>query len=98
GFHVTGVQPCALPISVPHGAAAPPSLLRIFSKTPAAEAAANDPRKLTEVDGPWLILAGSFAGSQGREQAERLADELSKQFALATSEGRRIGKDETARG
>jgi len=64
--------------------AAPPSLLKIFGKTPQAEAAANDPRKLTEVDGPWMILAASFAGSSGREQAEALADELSKEMGMPT--------------
>lgn len=64
--------------------AAPPSLLRIFGKTPQAEAATHDPRKLTEVDGPWMILAASFAGSTGRERAEALADELSKEMAMPT--------------
>src|SRR5690606_30161244 len=64
--------------------AAPPSLLRIFSKTPQAEAASHDPRQLTEVDGPWMILAASFAGSAGRERAEALADELSKEMAIPT--------------
>lgn len=64
--------------------AAPPTLLRIFGKTPQAEAASNDPRKLTEVDGPWMILAASFAGSSGRERAEALADELSKEMSIPT--------------
>jgi len=64
--------------------AAPPSLLRIFGKTPQAAAATHDPRQLTEVDGPWMILAASFAGSTGRERAEALADELSKEMAIPT--------------
>jgi hypothetical protein len=64
--------------------AAPPSLLRIFGKSPQADAGQSDPRKLTEVDGPWMILATSFAGSEGRQKAERLADELSKDFGLPT--------------
>lgn len=64
--------------------AAPPGLLSIFGKTPRAEAASHDPRQLTEVDGPWMILAASFAGSAGRERAEKLADELGKELETAT--------------
>lgn len=64
-------------------AAAPPSLLRIFGKTPAAQAAAEDPRKLTEVDGPWMILAASFAGPDGRRQAESLAEELQRDLGVS---------------
>ncbi len=63
--------------------AAPPSLLRIFGKTPEARAAAQDPRKLTEVDGPWMILAASFAGPDGRSQAESLADELQRDLGIS---------------
>lgn len=64
--------------------AAPPGLLKIFGQTPEAKAAAQDPRKLSEVDGPWMILAASFAGPEGREKAERLADELAQQFSMPT--------------
>lgn len=64
------------------GQAAPPSLLRMFNKTDAA--APVDARQLTEVDGPWMILAQSFAGEQGRVQAEKLADELAQELSLPT--------------
>lgn len=70
-----------LPASV---SAAPPSLLRIFGPTPTAKVTAQDPRRLSEVDGPWMILAASFAGPEGRSKAERLADELAQEFGLAT--------------
>lgn len=66
------------------GIAAPPGLLRIFSKSNEGTTEVQDPRKLSEVDGPWMILAHSFAGADGREQAEKLADELTKEFGLAT--------------
>ncbi len=75
---------CTLAMVTGPLSAAPPSLLRIFGRTPQAEAVSHDPRKLTEVDGPWMILASSFAGSEGRQRAERLADELSKEFGLPT--------------
>jgi len=64
--------------------AEPPSILRIFGKTPAAEAVSIDPKKLTEVDGPWMILAHSFAGADGRAEAEQLADQLSKELGIPT--------------
>jgi hypothetical protein len=63
--------------------AAPPGLLKIFGKantTPQAEGT----RKLSEVDGPWMILAASFAGHEGKQQAESLANELNKEFGLPT--------------
>lgn len=64
--------------------AAPPSILKIFGKSNAATEAAKDPRKLTEVDGPWMILAHSFAGADGRQEAEQLASQLTAEFGLPT--------------
>jgi hypothetical protein len=64
--------------------AAPPSLLKIFGKTADSAQKANDPRQLTEVDGPWMILAHSFAGASGRQQAEQLADQLSSDLGVPT--------------
>lgn len=70
--------------AAPRSAAADgPGFLRMFSKDQQA-ADKRQPRKLSEIDGPWMILAASFAGDQGREQAERLADELTRQFDLPT--------------
>ena len=64
--------------------AAPPSLMKMFGKSSDESKKANDPRRLTEVDGPWMILAHSFAGVDGRTEAEQLADQLSAEFGLAT--------------
>jgi len=64
--------------------AAPPSLLKIFGKSGDVSKKVNDPRQLTEVDGPWMILAHSFAGADGRQEAEQLADQLSAEFGLST--------------
>jgi len=61
--------------------AAPPSFLNIFARDPSA-AKNVSARNLTEVDGPWMILAASFAGEPGKMQAEALADELSKDYGL----------------
>lgn len=64
--------------------AAPPSILKIFGKSGESSKKANNPRQLTEVDGPWMILAHSFAGSDGRQEAEQLADQLTAEFNLPT--------------
>ncbi|MGV3485752.1 MAG: hypothetical protein ACO1RT_15150 [Planctomycetaceae bacterium] len=63
--------------------AAPPGLLKIFGKDPQAERPKNA-RQLSEVDGPWMILAASFAGHEGKQQAQALADELSQDYGLPT--------------
>jgi hypothetical protein len=73
------VTPLCLPVM-----AEPPSILKIFGKTPQSQAASIDPKKLTEVDGPWMILAHSFAGADGRAEAEQLADQLSKELGIPT--------------
>lgn len=65
-------------------AAAPPSILRMFGKSADTTAATKDPRQLTEVDGPWMILAHSFAGTDGRKQADQLANQLTAAFGLST--------------
>ncbi len=61
--------------------AAPPSLLRIFGKAPAA-ISTDGGKQLSEVDGPWMILAASFAGEPGKQQAQSLADELSRDYGM----------------
>ncbi len=60
---------------------APPGLMKIFGKTNPT-AAASGGRQLSEVDGPWMILATSFAGEEGKQKAQALADELSKDYGL----------------
>lgn len=65
-------------------AGAPPSLMKMFGKSGDAAKKVNDPRQLTEVDGPWMILAHSFAGTDGRQQADQLADQLAAEFGMPT--------------
>jgi hypothetical protein len=58
--------------------------MKMFGKSGDASKKTNDPRQLTEVDGPWMILAHSFAGADGRKEAEQLADQLAAEFGLQT--------------
>ncbi len=46
------------------------------------EADASNRYELTEAEGPWLILAASFAGPGAEEQAHELVVELRKQYNL----------------
>lgn len=75
---------CTLAMSVVSVSAAPPGFLKIFGRDPAASKQEAGSRKLSEVDGPWMILAASFAGEEGKRQANSLADELNKDFGLAS--------------
>lgn len=62
-------------------AADPPNLLKIFSR----KSVEADPQKdyvLTREDGPWMILAGTFSGKNGLEQARRLVLELRSDYDL----------------
>jgi len=61
--------------------AAPPGLLKIFGKDPAAVKKVGA-KQLSEVDGPWMILAASFAGEEGKRKAQGLAEELSRDFGM----------------
>ena len=60
--------------------AAPPGLLKIFA--PVEQVEVPESRKLSELNGPWLILAATFAGTDGRLRAEKLAGELSTTLHL----------------
>ncbi len=62
--------------------AAPPGILRMFGKDPSVASPVGT-RQLSEVDGPWMILAKVFAGPEGKRQAEMLADEINKDYGLA---------------
>ncbi|QDS94850.1 hypothetical protein FF011L_36320 [Roseimaritima multifibrata] len=60
----------------------PPSLFNMFGK----KTVAAEPSKtytLTEEEGPWLILAGNFAGPEGKLQADKLVQELRSDYDLA---------------
>jgi len=61
--------------------AAPPGFLKFLSRTPSSEPH-EAARQLTEVDGPWMILAATFAGEEGKLQAHALADELAKSYQI----------------
>jgi hypothetical protein len=60
-------------------AAKPWELLIPFKRV---EADQNKSYELTEEDGPWMILAASFAGPGAKQQAEQLVYELRKEFKM----------------
>ncbi len=64
--------------------AAPPGLLKMFNKSEGAKVAAKDAKQLSEIDGPWMILAATFAGAEGEAQARALADELTAEIGAQT--------------
>lgn len=75
------IATCTLGLATARLHAAPPGLLNIFGKDPSTVNKSGS-RQLSEVDGPWMILAASFAGEVGKQQAQELADELSKDYGL----------------
>lgn len=63
------------------------------------EADQSKPYWLTEDNGPWCILAASFAGQGAQEEAHRLVMELRKEFGLeAHMHARRYDYTEPVRG
>lgn len=60
--------------------AAPPGLLKIFA--PVEQDNVPKSLRLSDLNGPWLILAATFAGTEGRLKAEKLAGELSTTLDL----------------
>lgn len=61
--------------------AGPPSFLKLFGK----RSVASDPNgdyTLTEIEGPWLILAATFTGEMGQVRAQELALEFRSQHNL----------------
>ncbi len=73
---------CLLAVTSGVATADVPSLLRIFGRTPNAQPISTDSYALSEEDGPWLILAATFAGQNSKQRAERLAEELRRQLRL----------------
>jgi len=65
----------------PSGAAPPWERLLTFNRP---EADPDRQYKLTEDNGPWMIMACSFSGEGAEEQAQRLAYELRKRYKLPT--------------
>ena len=49
-----------------------------------SEGQSGESRELTKKAGPWLIMCASFVGEDGKQQAQRLAAELSDQHRLKT--------------
>ena len=61
----------------------PPSLLRIFAgRGTAAAPIDSDSYALSEEDGPWMILAATFAGDNAKQRAERLVAEIRSDLRL----------------
>ncbi len=58
-----------------------PSLWKMFGRR-GVEAKVNKSYELTEVDGPWMILAANFAGEGAKGRAERLALEIRRDMKL----------------
>lgn len=58
-----------------------PSLLTMFSKKSVAADAAES-YELAKEDGPWLILAGTFAGPSGLARAQALIQELRADYDI----------------
>lgn len=59
-----------------------PSLLRMFARSPKVETDASKAYALSEIDGPWMILAHTFVGPGSRERGERLVMEIRKDLNL----------------
>jgi hypothetical protein len=57
------------------------SVLKLF-RGKKVEADPNKEYRLTEVEGPWLILAETFTGPNGQQQANQLVLELRRDFEL----------------
>lgn len=59
-----------------------PSLLKMFQRTPSAEADPAKTYELSEEDGPWLILASNFVGEGSKQRAEKLVLEIRDDLGL----------------
>ncbi len=58
-----------------------PKLLRMFGKD-AKRVEAQQSFELTELEGPWMILAATFAGEAGKAKATALAKEFRQDYDL----------------
>ncbi len=61
--------------------AGPPSFLRLFGKKK-VEADPSNEYRLTEVEGPWMILAATFTGDSGARKSRQLVMELRSEYNL----------------
>jgi len=64
------------------GAAAPPLWQQLVPRKQVA-ADRNQDYTLTEHNGPWLVMAASFTGPEGKEQAHELIFELRSKYNLS---------------
>jgi len=71
----------AITISATPALADPPSLLKAFGRTSTSQTL-NKKLELSEVDGPWMILAATFVGETSRERAEKLAMEIRREMNM----------------
>ncbi len=58
-----------------------PSFLRLFGARK-VEADPEQAYELTEVEGPWMILAETFSGPEGKKQAHQLVIELRRDYNM----------------
>lgn len=58
-----------------------PKMLRMFGKQ-TTSAKEKKPYALSELEGPWMILAATFAGPTGQQQAMALAKEFREDYDL----------------
>jgi hypothetical protein len=59
-----------------------PSEKSPFGRGTGVDSAAGE-RRLTQENGPWMIVAASFSGEKAQEQAQALVDELRSNYRLA---------------
>lgn len=78
---MTLILPVFVLVVAPIGHAGPPSFLKLFGKRTVASDPQGDYR-LTEIEGPWLILAATFTGEMGRTHAQELVLEFRSQYNL----------------
>ncbi len=68
-------------ITLPVAHADGPGFLRLFGRQK-IEANPSKDYELTELEGPWLILAQTFSGPEGKSQAQKLVIELRRDYNL----------------
>ena len=71
----------SLPLTLAPLQAQTPKLMQIFGRR-SVEADPSKAYELTELEGPWMILASTFAGPTGEQQARALVLELRRDYNL----------------
>jgi hypothetical protein len=63
-------------------AEAAPSIWEQLAPRKKVSADSNQEYKLSETNGPWLVMATSFTGEEGKAQAHKLVQELRSKYSL----------------